>query len=67
MTFPKMSKTKMVGIAAIIGWPIAFLLGYRSGMVHVIAGAAVFMWWFQVLGAEPEKQKKKRNLGFRPQ
>lgn len=67
MKLPKMTKTKMVGIAAAIGWPIAILLGYGSGMVHVIAGAALFMWWFQVLGAEPESQKKKRNLGFRPQ
>lgn len=65
MTIKKMSKTKIAAIAAIIGWPIAFLVGYRNGMVNVIAGGAVFMWVFQVLGDAPVTEAKKRNLGFR--
>lgn len=65
MDLSKMSKTKMAAIAAIIGWPIAYMVGYRSGTVNIIAGAAVFMWIFQLVGEVPETDKKKRNLGFR--
>ena len=60
-----MSKTKMAAIAAIVVWPISYLVGYRSGLANVVAGAAVFMWVFELINAEPVAQKKKRNLGFR--
>lgn len=62
----KMSTTKMVALAAIVAWPIAYLVGLRGGMYNIAAGAAVFMWIFQVLGDVPETEKKKRNLGHRP-
>lgn len=65
MDLRKMPKAKMAGIAALIGWPIAYLVGYHSGMVNIIAGAAVFFWIFQVLGDAPEVGAKKKNLGFR--
>ena len=65
MKMPKMSKTKMVALAAIVAWPIAWLLGVRGGLYNVLAGGAVFMWIFQVIGDTPVTEKKKRNLGFR--
>lgn len=65
MQLPKMSKTKMVALVAIAAWPIAYLMGIRGGMYDVLAGGAVFMWIFQVLGDAPVTDKKKRNLGFR--
>lgn len=61
----KMSKTKLVGLVMVAVWAIAFVVGYRKPILHLATGAALFMWWFQVLGAQPEGQKRKRNLGFR--
>lgn len=65
MASKKMTKTKMAAIAAIIGWPIAYMIGYRGGMVNIIAGGAVFFWIFQLVGDVPESAGKKKNLGFR--
>lgn len=62
----KMTKTKMAALAAIVAWPIAYALGFRGGMWNIAAGAAVFLWIFQVISDVPETDKKKRNLGHRP-
>jgi hypothetical protein len=61
-----MSKTKMAAIAAIVVWPISYLIGYRSGLVNMVAGAAVFLWAFELLNADPVVEKKKRSRGARP-
>lgn len=65
MDLSKVSKIKLAGIAALVIWPIAYLVGYRSAIANLIAGAAVFMWIFQIVGAVPETGSKKKNLGFR--
>lgn len=61
----KMSKTKIVALVMLSVWVVAFVLGYRKPILHLITGAAGFMWLFEVLGAQPEGETKKRNLGHR--
>jgi hypothetical protein len=65
MASKKMTKTKMAALAALIGWPIAYMVGYRNGLMNIVAGGAVFMWVFQLINDAPVTEKPKRNLGFR--
>jgi hypothetical protein len=61
----KMSNTKIAALVMLGVWVVAFALGYRKPILHLITGAACFMWLFEVLGAQPEQAKPKKNLGFR--
>ena len=53
------------GTLGCLVWVVAFAIGYRKPILHLATGAVCFMWLFEVLGAQPEGETKKRNLGFR--